>query len=272
MTRKEASLLVYKEIKDLYEESEAHLISRYFIDDLCSMHETIDADEDFFLKLSELSQGKPLQYVTHKAYFYGHEFYVDERVLIPRPETEELVRAVLEYSKKEKITSIIDIGTGSGCIPITLKLQNPELEVTGIDVSAIAIEVACLNAKFRTANVSFFQFDILDSLNRKQLKDFDLVVSNPPYIGLEEANTLPGHVFNYEPHLALFSPGDPLLFYREIVLWAKEQNDRTALFMEINEQYGEEVREILLTNGYSGVEIIKDLQCKDRIISGVFQH
>lgn len=272
MTRKEASLMVYKEIKDLYEENEALLIARYFIDDLFSMHETIDVDENFFLKLNELSQGKPLQYVTHKAYFYSNEFYVDERVLIPRPETEELVRAVLEYSKKEKAKSIIDIGTGSGCIPITLKLQNPELEVTGIDISAIAIEVAFLNANLMNADVSFFQFDILDSSNRKQLKGFDLVVSNPPYIGLEQANTIPRNVLNYEPHLALFSPGDPLLFYREIVLWAKKQNDRTALFMEINEQYGEEVREIFLTNGYSGVEIIKDLQGKDRIISGVFKN
>jgi release factor glutamine methyltransferase len=214
--------------------------------------------------IARLNQREPVQYVLEEAYFYGRSFYVSNAVLIPRPETEELVDVALRVIRKHSLQSAIDIGTGSGCIPITLKLEIPTLRVSATDVSDAALEVARRNAMQLHADVQFLHHDILqDALTPA----YDLIISNPPYIAIEEGHTLDANVLAYEPHLALFSPGDPLLFYRHLAAQAKQALQPGGfLVVEINERFGSEVKEIFQQYSLQEIEIIRDISWKDRIV------
>jgi release factor glutamine methyltransferase len=197
------------------------------------------------------------------------KFFVNENVLIPRPETEELVYWVGEESKKLTIKSqkLLEIGTGSGCISIVLKKELPGLLITSIDVSSGALEVAKKNAVTQEAEINFLVIDFLDEENWKRLPVFDIIVSNPPYIKQSEQSAMSSHVTGFEPSIALFVPDeDALLFYRNIASFAKTHLAQQGLvFLEINEALGKEVVELYEKEGYA-VELKKDMQGKDRML------
>lgn len=217
--------------------------------------------------VQRINQHEPVQYVLGEADFFGRKFKVSPAVLIPRPETEELVRLVIDCTTTEG-PRVLDIGTGSGCIPVTLALEIPGSIVYATDVSAEALMVAKDNATKLNAKVTFIENDILKE--ELTLRALDVVVSNPPYIAPEEQRDMKSNVVDHEPHLALFTPGDdPLIFYRSIVSKAKAAlRSGGLLCVEINERHGEAVGELFTTAGYKDVQIIKDLSGKDRIVKG----
>lgn len=219
--------------------------------------------------LADLQQEKPIQYITGEAWFYGLQFEVNENTLIPRPETEELVEWIIE-SQKSKVQSqkleILDIGTGTGCIPISLKLNLPQANVSAIDVSEKALEVAKRNGVSNKVDISFIQADILEVEDLNQ--HFDIIVSNPPYVRNLEKQEIKKNVLDYEPHLALFvEDTDALLFYRKIAQLAlKNLSPNGLLFFEINQYLGKETVELLENLGFKNIELKKDMYGNDRMI------
>lgn len=220
--------------------------------------------------LEKLKIQIPIQYIIGATHFYGLEFIVDENVLIPRPETEELVDWIVKLNSKlskTKALKILDIGTGSGCIAISLAKNIPNSEVFAIDVSEKALAVAEKNAILNKVPVTFLHKNILETndLSRK----FDIIVSNPPYVrNLEKAEIKP-NVLENEPHLALFvSDNDPLIFYKKIAeLAAANLNPNGQLFFEINQYLGKETQELLESIGLKNIELRKDIYGNDRMIA-----
>lgn len=215
--------------------------------------------------LEQLLQGKPIQYIIGSAPFYGREFEVGPEVLIPRNETEELVHLIIKENPQDGL-KILDIGTGSGCIPVTLALEMNRPEVFAIDVSEAALDMAKRNAERLLASVVFQQLDILEE--RIPYEQLDIIVSNPPYVRYSEKERMHQNVLAYEPHLALFVfDEDPLLFYRVIAEKAKQSlKSGGKLYFEINEGLGEDTKNLMEAWGYSQVSILKDLNGKDRIL------
>lgn len=223
----------------------------------------------------ELRTGRPIQYVLNEAWFYNLPFYVDDRVLIPRPETEELVNIILKQYDFEKPKRILDIGTGSGCIPISLAHAKPYWKIFGIDISKGALDVAVLNAKKINVSVQFQLVDILNNANTddffKKHGSFDIIVSNPPYITIDEKKLLNPNVLNFEPHNALFAhDNDALIFYKRInELATKYLNPYGELYYEINEYKGNEMLDLMKNHNFNEVELIKDINDKNRIIKAI---
>jgi len=223
--------------------------------------------------LTDLQTGKPVQYVLGHTEFYGLPFKVNPSVLIPRPETEELVEWILESQKlkvkSQNDLSILDIGTGSGCIPIALKKNLPQAQVSALDISAEALNTAKQNAGLNNVDVEFIQADILNLRNHSLLTThYSLVVSNPPYITEHEKGEMKDNVLKHEPHIALFVPDtDPLVFYNAIADFALGQlKTGGLLFFEINEHLGEQTVEILNNKRFKNIELRKDMRGKDRMI------
>ncbi|MET0242760.1 MAG: peptide chain release factor N(5)-glutamine methyltransferase [Flavitalea sp.] len=221
--------------------------------------------------VEELVAHRPVQYVLEESYFMGLEFYVDENVLVPRPETEELVDWILKDLKGRE-AKVMDIGTGSGCIPVTLKSKNKSLEIIATDISNEALYVAKKNADTHRTKIRFVQHDILDRQGWDDVGMFDVIVSNPPYIPEEDKLTMNDNVLKYEPHHALFTGcDDPFIFYKEIAAFAaKHLNKGGALYFEIHELGGETTVEILKAEGFSNVELRKDIFGKDRMVKAQF--
>ncbi|MEL1248602.1 peptide chain release factor N(5)-glutamine methyltransferase [Flavobacterium helocola] len=218
--------------------------------------------------LAQLQQDKPIQYITGEAWFYGLQFEVNENTLIPRPETEELVEWIL-YSpiiKHPSPINILDIGTGTGCIPISLKVNLPQANVSAIDVSEKALEVAKRNATANKVEINFILTNILEVEDLNQ--HFDIIVSNPPYVRNLEKQEIKKNVLDYEPHLALFvEDTDALLFYRKIAQLAlKNLTPNGLLFFEINQYLGIETVELLENLGFKNIELKKDIYGNDRMI------
>ena len=219
----------------------------------------------------------PLQYVLNEAWFYNMKLYVDENVLIPRPETEELVdwlvkevrsRKSLIDSQSHAVNNILDIGTGSGCIPLAIKKNLPLLEVHSCDVSEAALNVAKKNAADLRLNIHFHLLDILSATARNQLPVFDIIISNPPYIPQRDKASMAANVIQYEPQLALFvADNDSLLFYKAIADFAElHLSENGSIYLEIHEQMGEAVINLYKEKGFSKIELRKDLQGRDRMI------
>lgn len=222
--------------------------------------------EEAFLKVCK---GMPIQQVTGWAPFYGRDFKVNAHVLIPRNETEELVHLIINENTVSS-PKILDIGTGSGCIPITLSLEIPGAQVSSVDISPLALDVARENASLFNTTIDFQLLDILSSDIPYQ--NLDIIVSNPPYVREQEKIEMLSNVLLYEPHLALFvSDDDPLIFYREITKKAQlSLADGGKLYFEINEALAIETQVLMVNLGFHDVKVLKDLNGKRRMASGIW--
>jgi release factor glutamine methyltransferase len=213
-----------------------------------------------------LLTGEPIQYIFGEAPFYGRSFAVSRDTLIPRNETEELVHRILKENPSPGLR-VLDLGTGTGCIPITLALELQSPEVFALDVSEEALAIARKNASLLEAQVQFLEGDLLGSIPTLAL--FDVIVSNPPYVPLRDLREMHANVLNFEPHLALFVPDeDPLVFYRAIGNWGQQLLKKGGkLYLEIYENQAEELVTLLQSLGYSQVQVHQDLNGKNRMIT-----
>ena len=239
-----------------------------FTDQIKKRHEKVSKTDFEKIKfiVSRLKNFEPIQYILGETEFYGLKLIVNPAVLIPRPETEELVQWITN-SKLPGESAILDIGTGSGCIALAIKNQLKNSDVFGIDISEKAVDVARQNAIKNNLDVGFFQADIL-KWEEFEWKNYDVIVSNPPYIRESEKVQMNSNVLDYEPENALFvSDLDPLVFYRSIAAFAKKYLAKNGiLFFEINENLGLEMKEMLVDFGFKDIEIRKDINSKNRMI------
>lgn len=252
-----------------------HVTGMSKMDRIVYKDRTLEPSQESLLEkgIQELLEHRPIQYVTGSSWFYGMELGVDSNVLIPRPETEELVEWIVEDVRagRQAGDKILDIGTGSGAIPIAIKKELPRTEVWGIDVSEGALEVAGANAVRQKKTVHFEKVDVLDVTATALLPSFDIIVSNPPYICQHEQENMQEQVVAHEPSIALFVPdNDALLFYRQIGWLAKQKlHEGGALYFEINEAYGQETVQLLREQGFRDVVLKQDLFGKDRMIKAM---
>ena len=262
-------------LSPIHGEGEAISLSNIIAEDVFKIHSinakqamTQTLQEKALVIKNELLTGKPLQQILGMADFYGLKFKVNQHVLIPRQETEELVYTILNTLPKSQKVKALDIGTGSGCIPITLKKEATNWEISAIDISPKALQIAATNAANLEVSIEFIQQDILDDSQWFKLKTYDLIVSNPPYIPNSENTLMPDSVKKFEPSIALFvSDDDPLIFYRQIAHFAKKHlSPKGYLFFETNEFNAGQVKDLLQKIGFQKVEIIQDIHQKDRII------
>lgn len=223
--------------------------------------------------LYELKEHKPIQYITGEAWFYNMKLKVSPAVLVPRPETEELTEYIIRSLKEKPVKQLLDIGTGSGCISIAVKKNVPGITVTAIDFSEDALAVAQENAVTQNTPVNFIKTDFLDESSWEKLPVFDLVVSNPPYIPLNEKDLLDKNVTRYEPHLALFVENErPLVFYEKIALFGlKHVAPGGKIFLETHEHFAGAVANIFNNEHYHS-EIMEDMHGKQRMVIVTCHH
>jgi release factor glutamine methyltransferase len=266
-----------KELSEYYEINELQSLFFIMMDDgfgysktyILTHYDSI-VPENEFQRITEivsrLQNNEPIQYILEKTTFCDLPFMVKSGVLIPRPETEELVQIILHENKEKEELHILDIGTGSGCIPISLAKFLPNAKVTSIDISEQCLEIACYNAQQNKVLVDFILANILEE--NVQFQNLDIIVSNPPYVLDSEKALMKPNVLEHEPHLALFVPdNDPLLFYRVIIEKAmKCLKPQGKLYFEINEQFAKEIEACALANGFSSAHCFKDIFGKDRIL------
>lgn len=270
---------LWRTLEPLYGNGEARAVTDYVLDVcfglskadiMCGAVEEMTAEKAAELNkiFNRLTKGEPVQYVLGRAEFCGRWFSVRPGVLIPRPETEELCAWITADSKASASPKVLDIGTGSGCIAITLQLDMPESKVTAWDISADALDVARENAQQLGANVNFVK---LDALNTKPEGEWDVIVSNPPYICEKEKKDMAVNVLEHEPHTALFVPdADPLLFYRAITRLAVQTlNKGGRLYFEINPIYADDTCRMMQAEGMTAVELRSDMYGKQRMAKGV---
>ncbi|MCX6317364.1 MAG: peptide chain release factor N(5)-glutamine methyltransferase [Bacteroidetes bacterium] len=279
MTIREASFYIFNHLKPVYGEGEASQLADMVMEHITGSGKTermlyknepiLPAEEARVKDYTErLKQQEPVQYILREAWFGNQKFYVDPAVLIPRPETEELVDWIIQdHRTAASPLRILDIGTGSGCIPITLKKNMPNTEVWAIDISVGALLVAQQNADKIGAAVQFQQLDILDKGNWPSLPIFDIIVSNPPYIPEHNKSSMHPNVLEHEPHIALFVPDtDALVFYKAIADFAATHlAPNGQLYFEIHEDLGQAVLEMLTGKGFEA-QLKKDMQQKDRMV------
>jgi release factor glutamine methyltransferase len=274
------------EITSVYEENEAKSIVYLLLEHYLKLSRTdILLDNpfsqlfDFQYIITRLKAQEPVQYITGETEFYGRKFKVTSDTLIPRPETEELIVLVLgseflvqnqKIRTKNSELRILDIGTGTGCIAISLACELPDTQVFAYDISEEALKIAQENAGRNRANVIFEKVDFL-SLSPSSPSPFSIIVSNPPYVMNSEKAEMGRNVLEYEPHLALFvEDDDPLIFYRNIADFAsKNLIDKGLCVVEINQTFGLETAELFWNQGFRSVEVLKDMFGKDRIVKAV---
>jgi release factor glutamine methyltransferase len=267
---------INNELTGIYPKSEIEGFIRIILEEVCGLsfteqlvqnHKKLKvADfEKITTIISRLKNFEPIQYILGETEFYGLKLTVNPSVLIPRPETEELVEWIVQIGLPDNL-KIIDIGTGSGCIALALKSQLRKAEVFGVDISENALKVARQNAQKCNLDVCFFQADIFN-WEQTGWKKFDVIVSNPPYVRESEKVLMHSNVLNYEPRNSLFVPdSNQLVFYRTITAFAKKHlASKGLLFFEINENMGYEMNEMLMSSGFSEIEIRKDINNKNRM-------
>ncbi len=267
-------------LKEVYDEHEAAAIAHEVLEDLTGMNkmqrlmykdELLSQVQSTRLEhmKTDLLKARPLQYVLGYAYFMGKKFKVNEHVLIPRPETEELVELIIKDTKEKPGVTIIDIGTGSGCIPIALKAGLPQAHITACDVSPKALTVAKENASaLLHTDLNFITTDFLNGDEREKLSRYDIIVSNPPYIPETEKDNLHANVREHEPHLALFAPGsDPLIFYKAIAKFGKTHlNKGGTIYCELHADHAELTGNWFRQSGYGMVQVIRDMHGNLRML------
>jgi release factor glutamine methyltransferase len=279
VTIEEANRLLIASLAGLYEDREAGSICSLVMERITEMqkgqrllHKTEKLTDTqaakFRLFLDELLTNRPVQYVLGEAWFGALPFYVDERVLIPRPETEELAEWLLnDVSPTVLGLTVLDIGTGSGCIPVYLSAKRKDFKMIALDNSQAALEVAKKNARIHLANIEFFQIDILNPAQWSSIPPASLIISNPPYIPEKQRKILERHVRDFEPANALFVPDeDPILFYKVIGEFAIEHlKPEGALFLELHHDYAPEIAEWYTKRGFE-LELRKDFSGNNRMI------
>jgi release factor glutamine methyltransferase len=266
-------------LEQLYDKQEATAIAHEYLESLTGMNKTERLlnkdkllDENVHARFQKATErfiaGEPLQYITGYQWFGGEQFLVNNNVLIPRPETEELVQWIVEEQQNKPALSIIDIGTGSGCIPISLKKKLPHSVVLSCDISIDAIHLAQQNAQKMNTPIQFIHLDFLEKNNWNNLPKTDVIVSNPPYIPISEKDALDKNVREFEPPTALFvNDNDRFIFYRNLALFSLEKLlPLGAIYCEIHSAYGAETMEVFAREGYSKIELRKDLYGNDRML------
>lgn len=279
MTRRELWDKVYDAARSVYAEREARSytavvcegrLGMRFTDVIVEPAAPCPDYEELPQILAAIRDHCPAQYITGFAWFLDRKFAVREGVLIPRPETEELVRMITDRYKGRSGLRVLDVGTGSGCIAVTLAAELKQAEVEAVDVSESALEVARENARRHRVSVDFVRCDMLQE---GPSGHFDLIVSNPPYVTLQEKDEMRPNVLRYEPHRALFVPDDdPFVFYRAIAEYGcRSLNPGGMLWFELNERYGSEVASLLEQSGYSEVAVHDDMFGKQRMAEAVWR-
>jgi len=271
-------------LKQLYNSSEAANIAHWVFESMAGISRS-DLIRNPGLPIPEnqlpvlqnalvaLRNHEPVQYVTGESWFYKLKFKVNKAVLIPRPETEELVSAALNFLGNNPEASVLDIGTGSGCIPVSLKKNSPALQLTAMDISPEALALAAENAAFNEAPVHFIQNDFLDEESWEAFGQYDLIISNPPYIPWSEKDTMDKNVTAFEPAQALFVPDDqPVIFYEKIAAFGKTHLKANGIILaEIHENFAQSVGKAFSNNGYD-YTIMKDMYEKERMIMASLYH
>ena len=270
-------------LKTVYDPEELKSLFFYALEALCGMRKT-----DYILRqkqdlnpielthfeelISRLEKEEPIQYILGITEFYGRQFDVDPNVLIPRPETEELVDWIIKDHRAHKPLRFIDIGTGSGCIPISIYCELKDVTAYAVDVSEAALTLAKQNADHHKCKIDFILDDILHSSSDTLPKKLDFIVSNPPYVLRKEKDLMKKNVLDYEPHLSLFvTDNDPLIFYKRIAhLGTELLNNNGTLYFEINEQYGKATIDMLSAIGYGEIRLRKDLDGKERMLKAIW--
>ena len=280
MTLNEARTVLTKELKNVYESDELRNIIEMVIGHITNMSRTEQVKnkvpyltctqlEDLDAITERLKKNEPVQYVLGESWFAGMKFKVNKNVLIPRPETEELVDWIIRdaMSYGPRAMSILDIGTGSGCIPIILKKKLPEANVSAIDVCSEALFTATENAIDLNADVDFLLLDFLDEVKWKELGQYDIIVSNPPYITQAEKNEMHERVLAFEPNEALFvTNNDPLQFYKAILFFAEKHLEKEGMvFLELNSLYGKDVAQLFHHAGFE-TDLRKDMYGNIRML------
>ncbi|HTD98098.1 MAG TPA: peptide chain release factor N(5)-glutamine methyltransferase [Mucilaginibacter sp.] len=236
---------------------------------------TAEQSEKIEQLLARLKTGEPLQYILGHTEFYGLPFKVNPSVLIPRPETEELVEWIISSVGSSQLTAgnILDIGTGSGCIAVSLKKNIKDANVSALDISAKALQTAKENAELNNVDIDFILMDILNFNSEIEIQKFEIIVSNPPYVTLEDKKQMHSNVTDFEPHTALFVPeNDPLIFYKAIADFAITNLEKGGLlFFEINENYGEQIVDLLTYKSFKNIELRKDMSGKGRMIKAIWK-
>lgn len=264
------------DLSTCYSISEANAIANQVFEHISEhkppFFDAIYLDEKQYIQYTHIKnrlfKGEPLQYVLERAYFFDLNFYVNKHVLIPRPETEEMTEWLINYIQRTdiRIQKVLDIGTGSGCIAITLKKKLPHIHVHAWDISPDALEVAEYNAQKHHVNVQFTQQDLFRSDLDTAFAEYDCVISNPPYIPWNEKQHLDKNIVDYEPHLALFVPdSNPLLFYEAIAIRAK--NTQKPIITEVHQNYAYVVQALYQNMGLNSVQLHKDLSQNYRWIT-----
>jgi len=279
MTIQEATYFLMNQLRTIYADGETSEITDRVMERLTGSmkaermlykNEPITTQEEIVLRqyAERLLKHEPVQYILNECWFYGLKFYVDKNVLIPRPETEELVDWVirnLRFPFSE--LKVLDIGTGSGCIAIALKRKLRKAEVWACDVSEEALNIAKQNSSTLQADINFVQLDFLNEKERSQLPSFDIIVSNPPYVPEKDKESMNKNVLEFEPHTALFvKDNNPLVFYEAIAAFAKSHlNKEGTVYCEIHESLGKETTALFAGKGFT-TELKKDMQGKERMI------
>jgi len=226
--------------------------------------------QKLFFALDELKKFKPIQYIINESYFYGRQFFVNEQVLIPRPETEELVKWVLnDFNDVQNYINVLELGTGSGCIAISLAKEQSKFNIEALDVSETALEIAKKNAIRHHIEIDFIHKDMTALVVWN--KALDVIISNPPYIEAEEKREMLPNVLDYEPHLALFTPEqDPLYFYRKIIALAQSSlKSNGCLYLEINPKFKENLLTFIKSETFKDIEVRNDIFGKNRMLKAV---
>ncbi|MGB3007052.1 MAG: peptide chain release factor N(5)-glutamine methyltransferase [Chitinophagaceae bacterium] len=279
MTATDAYKKITGQLKEIYNESEASSIADWVMEYLtgksrlerAAQKERLlltDQVEKLSVILARLLEQEPIQYVLNESWFGGQKFYVDKNVLIPRPETEELVEWIVsDYKIPIHDITMLDIGTGSGCIPISLYKKIQKAKVWSCDISKAALNVAIKNAAILGADINYIQLDFLDTSSWSKLPSFDIIVSNPPYVPEKDKEQMHPNVLQFEPASALFVPDeDPLIFYKAIAEFGKTHLKKNGnIYLEIHESLGEATTKLFRENGYV-TELKKDMQQKDRLV------
>lgn len=281
-TYSRAYYLLQKQLTPIYDDREAAAIAHELMEHitgLTKLERLMEKDTEFTeaqqqvyeQAQQDLLKGRPLQYIIGTAWFMGKEYLVNESVLIPRPETEELVQWITDDYAGGQVLQVLDIGTGSGCIPIALKLALPQATVTTCDISEPALEVAARNAIALNADIQFIGMDILDTEQQNNTGAYSVIVSNPPYIPQRERANMHSNVKDHEPEIALFVPNDDaLMFYRAIAQYGKTHLlQGGVVYCELESGHAQESKQLFEDMGYNNVEIRKDMHGNWRMLKAI---